>query len=460
MSGEQAIPSSFRDPGGFLFRRNGTLYRQVNLPCREAYDRLTTSGLYRALAEEGLLIPHAETAEEPARAEGFYKVIRPDPVPFISYPYEWCFSQLKDAALLTLKIQRKALDSGMSLKDASAYNVQFLNGKPALIDTLSFEIRREGVPWIAYRQFCQQFLAPLALMSLGDDRLGRLSQLHLDGIPLDLACSLLPWKSRLSPGLFLHLSLHAAAQRRLASQEAVKNPAAGMSRQALLGLIDNLEGTTRSLRPRSVSGEWKNYYAQSDPQSLARKKQIVSEFLDAVSPLPRTAWDLGANTGLFSRLAADRGVFTVAWDADPACVERNYQEAVTAGEKNLLPLMLDLANPTPACGWAHRERASWLERGPVDLALALAVLHHLAIANNVPLDRIFELLAGAGRWVLAEFVPKEDPQVRQMLAGREDIFPDYTLAGFEKTARACFSIRRSEKLSGTGRVLYLLERNP
>jgi hypothetical protein len=209
-----ALPSSFRDPSGFVFVRDGVLYRQVNRVHREHYDRLMASGLYERLATDGLLVPHEEDDAVPAAPDLAYKVLRPERVPFVSYPYEWCFGQLKAAALATLAIQRTALDFGMSLRDASAYNIQFLQGKPTHIDTLSFETLREGEPWVAYRQFCQHFLAPLVLSRYRDARLGQLSRVHLDGIPLDLATGLLPWRARLHPPLLLHLFLHARRQRR------------------------------------------------------------------------------------------------------------------------------------------------------------------------------------------------------------------------------------------------------
>ena len=186
------VPGSFRDPSGFLFHRDQVLYRQIN-PCyRETYERLIASGLYRESVASSLLIAHEEVDADKLSRDGAYKVIQPQPVPFISYPYEWSFSQLKDAALLTLELQHRALAKDLSLKDASAYNIQFLDGRPIFIDTLSFEPDREGSPWVAYRQFCQHFLAPLALMSHVDIRLNCLLRTSIDGIPLDLANSLLP----------------------------------------------------------------------------------------------------------------------------------------------------------------------------------------------------------------------------------------------------------------------------
>src|SRR5271157_6582775 len=203
---------SFRDPGGFVYEDQGCILRQVNFLAREHYDQLMKSGLYRELTERRLLIAHDEVDALPRVSATAYRVIRPEPVSLISYPFEWSFSQYRDAALLTLAVERQALRRGMSLKDCSAYNVQFHEGQPIFIDTLSLEQYHEGRPWVAYRQFCQHFLAPLALMSLTDIRLGQLCRTNLDGIPLDLATRLLPWRSRVRFGLSLHLHLHGLVQ--------------------------------------------------------------------------------------------------------------------------------------------------------------------------------------------------------------------------------------------------------
>jgi hypothetical protein len=213
------LSASFRDPSGFLFSRGGALYRQVNRKYQQEYARLMESGLYEKLVKAGLLIPHTEVNQAPAEAENAYKVIQPERVAFISYPYEWSFGQLKDAALATLSVQKRALKRGMSLKDASAYNIQFVHGKATLIDTLSFETYKEGQPWVAYRQFCQHFLAPLALMALRDVRLSQLLRVYIDGVPLDLASELLPWNTRLNFGLLTHIHLHAGAQKKYAGEE-------------------------------------------------------------------------------------------------------------------------------------------------------------------------------------------------------------------------------------------------
>lgn len=460
MADPYPLASSFRDPSGFLFRLDDCLYRQVNRSYAENYDRLIESGLYRALSEAGRLVAHEEVAEdahapEPERA---YKVLRPELIPFISYPYEWSFSQLQDAALLTLEIQRRSLEAGMSLKDCSAYNVQFKDGRPIFIDTLSFEVYRQGEPWVAYRQFCQHFLAPLALMSRVDIRLSRLLRMYLDGIPLDLASRLLPRRTWLKLGLGIHIHLHAKSQSIFAEKTEKPKRRAAVSLNALRGLVDSLDSSVRKLKWRVGRTEWSDYYNELSYSGAEfdRKRKFVSEYLEQAKP--SSVWDLGANTGRLSRLASERGIPTVAFDVDPACVEANRREVVRRGETRLLPLWLDLTNPSPGLGWAGAERMSLAERGPADLVMALALVHHLAIGNNVPLGDVAAYLSRLGRRLIIEFVPKSDPQVGRLLVVREDVFDTYTQADFETSFSRHFEIERSDSLQDGGRRLYMMKR--
>ncbi|HYN88337.1 MAG TPA: hypothetical protein VER55_07395 [Ardenticatenaceae bacterium] len=455
---ERALAASFRDPSGFVFRHAGTLYRQVNQSYAPEYDCLMASGLYQNLVEAGLLIPHEEVSLDLASNGSAFKVLRPVPVPFISYPYEWSFGQLKDAALATLRIQRRALRHGMTLKDCSAYNVQFYNGKPILIDTLSFERYQEGQPWVAYRQFCQHFLAPLALMSYGDVRLGQLLRVYIDGIPLDLASGLLPWRTYLVPSLLLHIHLHARSQRRYSAAAArVSLPGSGFSQRAFLGLLDGLKSAVHRLHWSPEKTSWAAYYAdlhEYSDEAGRHKREVVTALLERVQPA--TLWDFGANTGLYSRIASERGISTLAFDFDPGCVELSYRAAGEHGDANLLPLVLDLTNPSPGIGWAHTERASLMERGPAGMVLALALIHHLAIANNVPLARIAEFFAAAGESLVVEFVPKSDSQVQKLLAHRRDIFDDYNQHCFEQAFVAFFTIEDKVRLRSSDRWIYLM----
>jgi hypothetical protein len=425
-----------------------------------------SSGLYEDLVSAGLLVAHQEAGVSPAVSELAYKVIQPEKVAFISYPYEWSFSQLKDAALTTLQIQKRALACGMSLKDSSAYNIQYHQGRPVLIDTLSFEVYQEGKPWDAYRQFCQHFLAPLSLMAYRDVRLGQLLRVYIDGVPLDLASRLLPASTRLVLPLLLHLHLHASAQKRYASaagsgsSRQPQPPSAStrqVSRTAFLGLIDSLETGVRRLRWLPEKTEWGAYYEDTNytRAGLEHKQQLVSRFLDRI--LPAGVWDLGANTGLFSRIASGRGVPTVAFDVDPGAVEKNYLETKSRSDQHLLPLLLDLTNPSPNLGWNNQERDSLSARGPVDTVLALALIHHLAIANNLPLERLASFFHQIGRNLIIEFVPKSDSQVQRLLATRADIFPGYTVENFEQVFAGYFTIHESEKVQDSERRIYWME---
>jgi ribosomal protein L11 methylase PrmA len=458
MSDSHQLASSFRDPSGFLFRRDGRLYRQVNRSYAENYEKFIHSGLYRALSEASQLVAHEEVVEATSEPDQAYKILRPELIPFISYPYEWSFSQLQDAALLTLEIQRRSLEAGMSLKDCSAYNVQFKEGRPIFIDTLSFEVYREGEPWVAYRQFCQHFLAPLALMSRVDIRLSRLLRTYLDGVPLDLASRLLPRRTWLKLGIGIHIHLHAKSQSMFAEKTETPKRHAAVSLNALRGLVDSLDLSVRKLKWRVGRTEWSDYYNELSytGAEFDRKRQFVMEYIEQTKPA--SVWDLGANTGRFSRLASERGVPTVAFDIDPACVEANYREVVRRGETRLLPLWLDLTNPSPGLGWAGSERMSLAERGPADLVMALALVHHLAIGNNVPLGDIAAYLSRLGHRLIIEFVPKSDPQVGRLLVVREDVFHSYTQADFEASFSNYFEIERSDPLQDGGRRLYLMKR--
>lgn len=454
-----AIASSFRDPSGFVFERDGTLYRQVDRSFAEQFDLLASSGLYGALVREGILVPHEEV-DPGIGDDGAYKVLRPERVATISYPYEWTPAQLREAALATLRAQELALDHGMTLRDASAYNVQFHRGRPVLIDTLSFERRREGQPWVAYRQFCQHFLAPLALETSVDVHLGQLLRADIDGIDVAVASAALPARTRLKPGLLTHLHLHARAQRRHAQRgSTASGRQATLSERALRGLVASLRTTVEGLVWRPGRTSWSGYYAEAGhytDAAMAHKEALVAAFLDTLTP--RTVWDLGANTGRFTRLATERGANAVAWDADVAAVEANWHEVRRRGETDLLPLVLDLTNPSPPVGWAHEERMSLADRAPVDVVLALALVHHLAIGNNVPLPRVAAYLAQLAGHVVVEWVPKDDPKVATLLAARDDVFADYTVDGFERAIGAHFTVARREPLRDSSRTLYLLRR--
>jgi len=449
--------SSFRDPSGFIFSHKGRVCRQINLVYAENYDHLMNSGLYASLVAKGLLIPHDENYSIKANPDCWYKTIIPQRIPFISYPYEWCFGQLKDAALLMLDIQKTALEYGMSLKDCSAYNVQFNKGKPVLIDTLSFEKYTEGYPWFAYLQFCQHFLAPLSLMKYKDMRLNKMQRLFIDGIPLDLASKLLPAHTYFNAALLFHVHLHARSQKYYShrtSHAKIKQ----FSKFSFLALINSLQDGVEGLNVGKIMSEWEDYYDNTNytRESLEHKKQMIEAFLSEVDP--HSIWDFGANSGEFSRLIKEgSNAYTISFDIDFGAIEKGYQENKRKGRDDILPLILNINNPSPSIGWSNQERLSLVERGPADLLMVLALIHHLVIGNNVSflmMAEYFHRLCGS---LIIEFVPKNDSQVMFLLRSREDIFQDYTLENFEKSFLQYFKILRKTKIKESERFLYLMQ---
>jgi hypothetical protein len=294
-------------------------------------------------------------------------------------------------------------------------------------------------------------------MSLVDDRLGQLLRTNIDGIPLELAARCLPLRSKFRFGLVLHLHLHQALNR---SHSAVdRAPRSGkMSSRALLGLVDSLESTVAGLKWKPPGAGWSTYYQDHlyTQNEFQQKERLVGEFLERTGA--RTAWDMGANTGHFSRMAAARGHSTIAFDVDLACVEKNYLDVKKSGETRLLPLQLDLSNPSPATGWMNQERASLLDRGEPDVVLALALIHHLAIGGNQPMENLARLFQRLSSWLIIEFVPETDPQFRSLADRRRGIHHPYNRDQFEQCFDKHFLSLAAEPLSDCGRTIYLMRR--
>ena len=448
--------SSFRDPSGFLFWRNGEIYRAVLEPYQRQLEAATASGLYATCIADKLLLPF-EAVDGGSDAGATIAVLKPRQLSLITYPYEWCFDQLKDAAIATLGLHLRALEQQMILKDASAYNIQFVDGRPCLIDHLSFDLLSEHGMWPAYGQFCRHFLAPLALMSYVDLGLGRLAQLYIDGIPLELAASLLPWRTRLSPGLSMHLHLHA---RLLAKHAGARHKITGrrLSSNALAGIAKSLLALVRSLSPKNQTTEWGAYYADTNysDEALAAKQRIVREMVALAKPV--TIWDVGANNGAFARAVADLAREIVCMDVDPQAVNANYLACRNDGATNILPLIADCTNPSPAIGFSNKERLALDDRGSPDLIMALALIHHLAISHNLPFAHLARHFAGRCEHLLIEFVAKSDSQVHRLLANRKDIFRDYSEERFREVFSDYFSIVLERSIPETRRTLYLMRR--
>ena len=457
--------SSFRDNSGFIFYHDNKPHRVIKDSYKKEFDKLVASGLYKNLVDQGYLIPHSELSQnesENIKTEysfsAIYKIICPQKIPFISYPYEWNFTQLKDAAVLTLKIQELALKYGMTLKDASAFNIQFIGSSPIFIDTLSFEDYKEGEPWIAYRQFCQHFLAPLALNKYGVTELTKLRQCFIDGLPLNVVSKILPWRSKLNAFLMIHLHYHAKLGNKYASNHqpsALKKMKLSLSKNKLIGIIQHLLSGINSMELKISKTEWTNYYEEFSyhDDAFEEKKKTISNWIDKIKP--KTTWDLGCNTGIFSDIASQHSKYTISFDKDFFALEKYSR---TLNNDKILTLLLDIDNPTSSAGWANEERKSLMQRGPADLILALALIHHLAISNNVPLNKIADFCSKCSEYLIIEFIPKQDEQVQRLLSNRNDIFANYNEGEFIKAFSNHYKIIERHTIKGTDRIIFLMQK--
>lgn len=452
----ESVNGSFRDPCGRVYLENGKILRTVTALYQPDWEHAVHSGLFEELTSNGRLVKFTEIPP----CAGAWKCLDVERIPWISYPYEWSFHQLRDAARLTLDIHKAALKAGMSLKDASAYNVQFVGSRPVFIDILSFERRESTAPWQAYRQFCMHFLAPLALYS-ADHRLSRLSAGWIDGIPLDLAWSLLPARMAFSFGLQMHLNLHGKAEKkhndgRKAAQK-VKN--VSISTQGLLDLADSLLRTIDSLPEPATPGDWSDYYTDTNYTSTAAqaKEKLVDTLAGQCAG--ELAIDLGANTGCYSAIISRHFTSVIAADIDAPAVGSHYARLRKEGNAHILPLVQDLANPSPAIGWACSERQSWMQRPKADFVSALALIHHIYFTCGIPWKEQAAFFAGLlrpGGQLMMEFVPREDSQVKRMLAARDDIFADYNLDDCCSAFSEHFVVSAVHPLSETERQIILL----
>ncbi len=449
----RAVPGSFRDPAGYIVSENGLFKRVINNSGQWAYRAYMHSGLHAELVADGLIVDHSEEDRSHTWPHDAATVIVPTQLPFISYPYEWSFSQLRDAALLTLQIQERALLHGLSLKDASAFNVQFHGSTPIFIDTLSFE-PDPGTPWVAYEQFCRQFLAPLFLMHYGSANAAALLANFLDGLSLPWTAKLLPVSSLFHFGALCHIHLHSLSQRSRSS--------APPSRSSLIpvpvriSLLHSLRRAVESLRPPPPTSHWSTYSQNRSHYShvaRASKIELVGSVLSGARP--RLVYDLGANDGAFSLLAARAGSLCIAIDQDHACVDSLYRKARSSnGQTRILPLNMDLSNPSPSLGFAHEERLSFSARASADLTLALGLIHHLRISCNIPLASVARFFAQFSRNLLLEFVPPEDPMSQLMLHGRLPS-PDHSLDGVLSAFRPHFDSPHILPIADSPRSLIL-----
>jgi len=445
-----------RDPSGFMFSLNGLYYRQVNQTYAADYDLLMSSGLYRELTEKNLLVPHEEVTVSAAGAPDRYKTLLPKQLPSISYPYEWSPSQLRDAGLLTIKVIQIAMEKGMILKDATPFNIQFLHGKPLFIDTLSFERYDPSRPWVAYRQFCECFLFPLYLQHYLRTGVHRLIMSYPEGIPAALTARMLPGKSRWNMGVWMHVILQAKIRRN--SLSGGRQPS--FSRTRMQHLLDNLQNILGKLATGIPAEKgWSDYYEETitGHAYLENKEKCFLAFIDGLAVT--SALDLGANEGYFTRLLARKKIRVVAIDEDWQCIEALYRSGQRSSEDDILPLCIDLGNPSPGGGFANGERRGFTERAQAELVAALAIIHHLVLARNIPMAAVAGYFAQLTKqYLIIEFVPLSDEKAQLLVRNKDRYQRDYDVKGFEYWFTQYFVIEKKQMIAGTDRVLYLMKK--
>jgi len=423
------------------------------------WEHLVGTRFFPRMEEDGKIVRTERLSDQPALRLGDSSAaaaLRHERLPFISYPYEWPFSMLKEAALLELELLRAALAEGMVLKDASPYNVQWRGSRPIFIDVGSFERLPDGEPWAGYRQFCTLILYPLMLQAYAGVPFQPWLRGSLEGIEPALARAMLRGRHLFRRGVLAHVALHARLERREADRDTRSElRRAGFRKEMIEANAAGLERLVRRLDWGASKTAWTDYGERSHYESdeLDRKDAFVRESCARQSV--ELAWDLGCNDGRYSRIAAEHCGYVIAIDGDHETVDALYRDLRAAGEERILPLVMDLADPSPGRGWRGHERGRLEDRGRPELVLCLALIHHLSIAANVPLDEILDWLAYLGGTLVVEFADRDDPMVQRLLARkREGAHPGYRADLFERALAERFDIVRRESLAYGRRTLY------
>ncbi|MAB48032.1 MAG: nodulation protein NoeA [Flavobacteriaceae bacterium] len=458
MKDNSSHSSSFRDPSGYVYIENNEVKRIINPIYFNQYNALSESGFFDKLFKNELLIPHQEVLNSEEKV-----IIKAEKIPFVTYPYEWSFNMYKEAALLTLKLQKYCLENGFSLKDASAFNVTFYKGKAIFIDTLSFDFYVEDTPWRAYKQFITHFFGPLVLAHFhGADQLKLLSN-FIDGIPVKMISSMLPTRTKLSPLLYSNIHLLAKLEDKHNEDYKNESKVAKLSKMGQLNIIESLYSYIKKLELKEKS-EWGNYYDKTNysDDAFVEKSSIINSWVKQIKP--KNLIDVGGNDGTFVRKLDVTIDTALVGDIDNNAVDFNYKTMKHNREKFMLPFLLDVLNPSPAIGLNNKERDAFINRikdfAP-DITLALAVIHHISLTGNVPFDRSAEFFTGFSKYLIIEFPKRNDSWVQRLLNNKadfKDYFSHYNIDNFENSYTKVFDIVERKSIANSERVLYLLKR--
>ena len=453
---------SFRDREGRIFRHGDRIIRGVSAVALAEFKKLESTVFYSRFLQKGLLVGSdllspANVPLPPEIQQQWAGFIEHRRIPVISYPYEWTFGMLRDAALLQLELLEAAIGEGMTLKDATPYNIQFDAGKPVFIDIASFETLTAGAPWAGYRQFCEMFLFPLMLQAYKGIHFQPLMRSSIDGIDVQTAARLFGFRDRLRSGVLTHVWLQAKLDSRYGkTQENVRSDLkkAGFNQAMILANIRKLGKLIRKLNWQGEGSEWGEYeafhnYSEGDHRL---KESFISDSI--AGSKADVVWDIGCNTGQFSKIAAQHASCVLAMDLDHFAVERLYRETRETGKINILPLVQNIADPSPNWGWRNRERVDLKTRSRADLVLCLALIHHVVISANVPMEEFVNWLAELSDQLVIEYVSRSDDKVKALLRNKEDRYSDYSREALEKNLAKYFRVVRQQELESGNRCLY------
>jgi hypothetical protein len=452
---------SFRDPEARVFYDTGRVLRGLSATAAEADAAARDAGVVDQLVESGVLVKNWRVPDVPAPAGvPDAAIVESERIPVISYPAEWSFAMLQDAALATLDANLMSLESGFILKDASAFNVTFEGMRPVILDASSLEPFGEKGVWNAYGQFCDHFLAPLFLEAYAGVPLHRVLRTATEGLPITDLDRMLRGRSRRRKGVLTHVRLRARLERRAAGMDTASRRQVGetaLPREAVIGTVRRMRKLVAGLASAADS-TWAQYESALPYEDAGTRDKAA--FVDAAATRARQtnlAIDVGANAGLFTKVLARRFDRVVAVDNDPGAIDALYRIPDEQSRSRVVPLVLDITNPTPGFGWRGTERKSFAERVQPDFATWLAVVHHLCLGQGIPLPEVVALIADLSPEAVVEFVDPADPMAHRITASRRAVTVPYTRELFEELAGARFCIVAAEQVADT-RTLYHLVR--
>jgi len=461
-------PGSYKDPAGQVFHYDKKVFRFVNSKESPLLSKFINSAVFIDLVKNGDIVDTRISDlghnKEIAAQFGEGIIFEHQKIEFISYPYEWSFSMCLDAAVLTLSLQRTLLENDLSLKDATPYNIQFVNSKPIFIDICSIESISYNAVWIAYSQFCQMFLYPLLLYVYRGINPKNIYLANIEGVTLEDTYKIIGLKAKLNTRLFTNLVLPKLLATIFKKIQLIDEKASTLTanlknnKQVQVSIIRRLERLLKSLMDNKYSSHWSTYENTNSYNDTSEK--IKMEFIESVFKKNniKTVLDLGCNTGVYSKIAASYGTDVIAVDSDLDCIDKLYRQAHDNRE-HILPLCIDLSNPSPSIGWDNKERKSFLKRVQFDCVFSLALIHHLMITGRHPLSQIVTTMSKmTKKYLIVEYIGPTDEMFKLLMLNRKENYNNYNLEYFRNKYLSSFNILAELPIANMDRVLFLMEK--